>query len=89
MPSCTRAPRLPDTANGVLGTVLSTHCHVPQCRRLMQIPEECDPESPFSYQFIDPTRHFTTYGPQTSRPISDLCTKLLQVRGVSPGRSAA
>lgn len=29
--------------------------------------EECDPESPYSFQFIDPTRHRPTYGGKVSK----------------------
>ena len=41
--------------------------HVPQ------VFEECNPDSPYSFQFIDPTRHQPTYGAQRSNATTVLC----------------
>lgn len=43
----------------------------------LQIVEECDAKSPYSYQFIDPTRHTPTYGVPSTHPLAKLCAKLL------------
>jgi hypothetical protein len=40
---------------------------------VLQVFEECDPDSPYSFQFIDPTRHQPTYGVKRSNATAALC----------------
>lgn len=40
---------------------------------VLQVFEECNPDSPYSFQFIDPTRHQPTYGAQRSNATAVLC----------------
>ena len=44
-----------------------------QPHAVLQVFEECNPDSPYSFQFIDPTRHQPTYGAQRSNATAVLC----------------
>jgi hypothetical protein len=45
---------------------------------VLQVFEECNPDSPYSFQFIDPTRHRPTYGAKRSNATAALCQASLR-----------